>query len=188
MKMNKVPKEFDKMCFSIVTNSRTLDLKARDPANRIKWVNYLGALLIQKREKYREQRENFHKTYFNKEKIEEIWNTDIFPHWDNHWDYRLKRPKHKKYQNFVKAVRAFCCCKAKTNEEVYEVQREHSEMFPIKTPLLHTLWKYGLPNNSRKTLWPIVIGNALGITPVLYEMYNKKKKELASIHKMPYSL
>jgi hypothetical protein len=61
-------------------------------------------------------------------------------------------------------------------------------MFPIKTPLLQTLWKYGLPATSRKTLWPIVIGNALGITPTLYDMYNKRKKEIPSIHKMPYPL
>ena len=49
MRMNKVPKQFDSMCFSIVTNSRTLDLKARDSETRAKWVNYIGALLIQKR-------------------------------------------------------------------------------------------------------------------------------------------
>jgi hypothetical protein len=49
MRMNKVPKQFDSMCFSIVTSDRTLDLKARDPDNRAKWVNYIGALLIQKR-------------------------------------------------------------------------------------------------------------------------------------------
>jgi hypothetical protein len=72
---------------------------------------------------------------------------------------------------------------------VYEVQAgQYDDRFPIKTPLLETLWKYGLPASSRKTLWPIVIGNALGITPVLYDMYNKRKKELPSIHKMPYSL
>jgi hypothetical protein len=52
-------------------------------------------------------------------------------------------------------------------------------MLPIKTPLLQTLWRYGLPPNSRKTLWPIVIGNALGITPILYEMYSKKKKSIS---------
>ena len=38
------------MCFSIITSKRTLDLKAKDTATRAKWVNYIGALLIQKRE------------------------------------------------------------------------------------------------------------------------------------------
>lgn len=46
MRFNKVQKEFDSMCFSIVTKSRTLDLNARNPDSRAKWVNYLGAVLI----------------------------------------------------------------------------------------------------------------------------------------------
>ena len=29
------------------------------------------------------------------DQIEEIWNTEIFPHWDDHWDYQKKRPKVK---------------------------------------------------------------------------------------------
>lgn len=159
------------MCFSVVTKVRTLDLNARSPDNRAKWVNYLGSLLIQRRENLRKQREAVFRSYFNKEKIEEIWNTDIFPNWDSHWDYRLKRPREKKYHTFMKKMRKFCCCCFSKNsrEEVYEVQEgQYENMLPIKTPLLQTLWKYGLPYNSRKTLWPIVIGNALGITPTLY--------------------
>lgn len=49
MKYNKVPAQFDPMCFSIITGKRSLDLKAKDPETRSKWVNYIGALLIQKR-------------------------------------------------------------------------------------------------------------------------------------------
>lgn len=69
MKMNKVSKDFDSMCFTVVTKARTLDLNARNPDNRAKWVNYLGALLIQKRENLRKQREAVFRSYFNKEKI-----------------------------------------------------------------------------------------------------------------------
>jgi hypothetical protein len=38
------------MCFTIVTKTRTLDLKAKDADVRAKWINYLGAILIKKRE------------------------------------------------------------------------------------------------------------------------------------------
>jgi hypothetical protein len=51
MKHNKVVLQFDEMCFSIITTKRSLDLKAKDTSTRAKWVNYIGALLIQKREK-----------------------------------------------------------------------------------------------------------------------------------------
>ena len=30
-------------------------------------------------------------------KIEELWNTEIFPEWDRHWDYKNKKPKEKSY-------------------------------------------------------------------------------------------
>jgi hypothetical protein len=122
MRMNKVSKDFDSICFTIVTKTRTLDLNARNPDSRAKWVNYLGALLIQRRESHRKEREAAFRSYFNKDKIEEIWNTDIFPNWDSHWDYRLKRPKQKKYQTFLKKLKRVCCCSEDNRDEVYEVQ------------------------------------------------------------------
>ena len=46
----------------------------------------------------------------------------------------------------------------------------------VKTSLLDTLWKLGLPSNSRKTLWPLVIGNNLAITPTMIEEVKKRKR------------
>lgn len=69
MKKNKVPIEFDRFCFSIVTfnrfdqkkkkknlkliykKKRSLDLKAVDIKTRIKWVKYLKHYLVEKRDK-----------------------------------------------------------------------------------------------------------------------------------------
>ena len=56
-----------------------------------------------------------------------------------------------------------------------------------KQPLLVALWKYGLPEASRKTMWPLVIGNNLKINKELYEIYEDKRKSIISIQKMPYS-
>lgn len=56
MRMNKISRDFDPMCFTIVTKHRTLDLNARNPDNRAKWVNYLGAFLIHRRENHRKER------------------------------------------------------------------------------------------------------------------------------------
>ena len=39
----------------------------------------------------------------------------------------------------------------------------------IKSSVLDTLWRLGLPHNSRKILWPLVIGNNLAITPGIVE-------------------
>lgn len=67
MKKNKVPIEFDKFCFSMVTKNRyrfvisniktklilkrSLDLQAGDIKTRIKWVKYLKHYLVEKRDK-----------------------------------------------------------------------------------------------------------------------------------------
>lgn len=50
MRKNKVPTNFDSLCFTITTTQRTLDLKARTTKERGKWINYLRAILIQRRE------------------------------------------------------------------------------------------------------------------------------------------
>lgn len=39
------------MCFTIETTHRTLDLKAKTNKERAKWLNYIRAVLIKKREK-----------------------------------------------------------------------------------------------------------------------------------------
>ena len=82
MRANKVPSVFDSMCFSIITRKRSLDLKARDSETRAKWVNYIGALLIQNRENRRIKVEAEFQLHFSKEKIEDKWNTEIFTNWD----------------------------------------------------------------------------------------------------------
>ena len=70
-----------------------------------------------------------------------------------------------KYEIVHNVLKGFCC--GSTNEEVYDIQKD-SRFFSLKSPLLSTLWKFGLPETSRTTLWPIVIGNPLGLTPALY--------------------
>ena len=97
MQKNKVPEHFDSLCFTIGTVYRTLDLKAKTNKERAKWVNYIRAILIQRRENRKEEIEKNHQITLSREKIEEIWNTDIFPHWDKHWDYKSKKPKQKSY-------------------------------------------------------------------------------------------
>lgn len=39
-----------------------------------------------------------------------------------------------------------------------------------KSMLLINLWKFGIPNVIRKSIWTLVIGNSLEITPNLYEI------------------
>ena len=44
----------------------------------------------------------------NNDLIEELWNNDIFPHWDYHWDYKHRKPKEKGY--IARGLEAICSC------------------------------------------------------------------------------
>lgn len=46
LRKNKVPAEFDELCFSIIAKSRTLDLKAETVDIRCKWVQYFKNRII----------------------------------------------------------------------------------------------------------------------------------------------
>jgi cytohesin/brefeldin A-inhibited guanine nucleotide-exchange protein len=51
------------------------------------------------------------------------------------------------------------------------------EIVKDKDNLLINIWKKGVPNWVRKTIWPILIGNKLEIT---MELYSKLKGEIIS--------
>jgi hypothetical protein len=44
--------------------------------------------------------------------------------------------------------------------------------------VLEGLWKHGLPKASRKTLWPLIIGNSLSLSPIMVEDLKKRKKNV----------
>lgn len=58
-------------------------------------MNYIRAILIRRREDRIELLEGQIQKKMSPEQVEEIWNTEIFPHWDDHWDYKKKKPKVK---------------------------------------------------------------------------------------------
>lgn len=134
MKKNKVPLQFDPMCFTIETLYRTLDLKAKTNKERAKWLNYIRAVLIKRREARIEELEAAVNPNMTRGYIEEIWNTEIFPHWDRHWDYKNKKPLVRNV--LVRGIEAICCCwksKPKTSDGLED---EGNHGLEIKTTKL----------------------------------------------------
>ena len=43
-----------------------------------------------------------------------MWNTEIFPLWDKHWDYKNRKPKEKGY--IARGIEAICSCWTKSNQ------------------------------------------------------------------------
>lgn len=203
---NKVPSEFDSKIVSIVAVKRTLDLKAPTVEIRAKWERYFRLTLVKKKEQLIEKKNN--KRAQEKEKLSEIWKIDILPNWEFHWDYQRNKPrgfdqikngrlsnKTKKTQtNEHKGIAGFFSflwkkSKASPNknkhlvlDEVDETENELRQIARTKSLLLVTLWKRGIPDWLRKTLWPICIGNQLEITENLYAVLQTQAKNFSSMN------
>jgi hypothetical protein len=105
-----------------------------------------------------------------------MWNNDIFPFWDRHWDYKHRKPKEKGY--IARGLEAICSCwvDSKKNDDLN--QKSSSSGITIGNNLLESLWRYGLPPASRKTLWPLIIGNNLALNPMMIEDLRKRKRSI----------
>lgn len=133
--------------------------------------------MIQRREKKREQLEDKFASTINNEIIEDMWNTEIFPFWDRHWDYKRRKPKEKGY--IARGIEAICSCWSDSKKNDGLSEKSTNSGLNIKTNILESLWKHGLPPASRKTLWPLIIGNNLAINPMIVEDIRKRKKNIA---------
>lgn len=210
LKRNKAPQEFDNLIFSIESERRTLDLQAPDPKVRAKWEEYFRFMLIQRKERDREQIQKMKDSRRkDRERISEIWKTDILPNFHQHWDYETHRPKgvqemrsgKLKDKRPTKAITSskkpklkksstfasiFLCKSKRRSPSPTPVRSENDENIMIedadsdeedlrnmcknKSLLLFHVWRLGIPDWLRKTIWPITIGNRLEITPTLYEI------------------
>ena len=111
-----------------------------------------------------------------------MWNTEIFPLWDRHWDYKQRKPKEKGY--IARGLEAICSCWTDTKKHDNLNEKTSHSGLVIKNNLLESLWKHGLPPSSRKTLWPLIIGNNLSITPVIVDEIKKRKKKVPEFKSM----
>jgi cytohesin/brefeldin A-inhibited guanine nucleotide-exchange protein len=50
MQKNRIAEDFDMFCFSIITTYRSIDLRVSELEIKSKWINYLRAVIINRRE------------------------------------------------------------------------------------------------------------------------------------------
>ena len=103
-----------------------------------------------------------------------MWNNEIFPLWDRHWDYKLRKPKEKGY--IARGLEAICSCWNDSKKQDSSAAKSNNSGLTINNNLLEALWRHGLPPASRKTLWPLIIGNGLELAPIIIEDIRKRKK------------
>jgi hypothetical protein len=175
-------------------------LKACDPPTRLKWERYFRLILLQKKEEQLLEKKNPRRV-FEKEKISEIWKVDILPNWEAHWDYRntkpkgfsvmqskgknMEAPKGNGFWSFFKRGRKSESPNKSQNlkgekhlvlDEMDDTDFELTRICKNKSLLLVTLWKKGIPDWLRNTLWPICIGNQLEVNQFLKSIMTRLLK------------
>ena len=98
MQRHKIPVEYDNHCVSIMTPTRTLDLRYDDPKVIQVWVDKIR-LIIRLNQEAKEQieQESFEKSRGQRAEcrvvIESVWKNEILLNWGSYWDpanYKLK--------------------------------------------------------------------------------------------------
>ena len=184
------PKEEDNQnnFITIICNKDQIDLKSTNTIKGLKWYKSLKTLLYNSKKKNKNKNKENNKMEENKirDEISSIWNNYIFGKWEIYGNYFLfkcldhsnclndllfegkiqtstiktdfyedkKMPLLKIINNFIKEVKDKL---SKKDERTLE----YNEFL--------NLCQIGLPNNYRKQIWPLIIGNKCGITTSFYE-------------------
>ena len=179
---------------SILSNKEQLDLKSEDMIKCIKWFKALKCCLIEhrKHKKSKDIKALDEEQNKVKEEIESIWNFYILKKWDTYGNYLLfKCLDHAnllsdlnfdgKNQStikidifedkklvFLKVINNFL---KEVKEKLSKKVLEYNEFF--------VLCQLGIPDFSRKKIWPILIENKCGLT---YSLYNTLKEMITQIN------
>lgn len=188
LKKNKVPAEFDGLCFSIIAKDRTLDLKAESIDVRCKWVQYFKGRIIQVKEQIQKESRNKEFRYFFLSRASQIWQQEIYQNIDLYWNYQKREPH---YINDLRAGKIQLKLNnqsmndfwknifhQKTSQKQTEVTQEIDQLISKlnqnKNYLLINLSKLGSPDWVKQSLWELYIGNSLQISQKLYNILLQK--------------
>ncbi len=114
-----LPPQDDSFCFSISTDTRTLDLRKDDENICKKWFNALKLLTKKCRSmKELKQNKNFVNNNYKKrqEIIGDIWKTEIIPNWSIYRDLIIPSSK---YKNDISKENTLNSGAQKKNKEKY---------------------------------------------------------------------
>lgn len=175
---NKVRKDLEPNCFSIVGIKRTLDLKHENVETTKLWFKAVKDLIA----KYQADEKLKKKTLKSSSTliINEIWKSMILPDWGRYRYYLLKEYKEKnngKRKIGKKEIKNSDENKYNynSNGNIVKLNSNNEKAFmnsleEDKRNIIY-LWSLGIPDFLRSKLWRILIGNSLNINEILFAKY-----------------
>ena len=173
---------------TILSNKEQVDLKSEDMVKCVKWFKALKCCLTKhrKHKKPRDIKALDEEQNKIKEEIESIWNNFILKKWETYGNYFLfKCLDHAnflpdlnfdgKYQTSTIKIDIFEEKKIVFSKVINNFLREVKEKLSRKDDKVleynefFVLCQLGMPDFTRKRIWPILIGNKSGLTHLLYK-------------------
>jgi len=185
------PKEEDNQnnYMSILCNKEQIDLKSTNIIDGLKWYKSLKALFFENKIKNKNNNKNENNKIENnkiKEDITFIWKNYILEKWEIYGNYFLfKCLDHSNYlpdlyidgkpQTSSIKIDCFEDKKIPLSKAINTFLKEVKDKLSKKDDRIleynefFNLCQIGLPNNYRKKIWPLLIGNKCAITFTFYE-------------------
>ena len=183
---------------SIITSNKSFCIKAEIQEIALSWFKALKSLVIKNKNKNKNNDNDKNKNKINmiKFQVKNIWYTLILPNWNIYGNYL-----NYKIQNKINYLKEKQIIKRDNNINIFSkniVLLEEKTTFSIddrnkfiieaKNKIINNnyleydefiyFYNFGLPSKLRGKIWSLLIGNPLGITQKLYNIY---KKQISSI-------
>ena len=181
---------------SIITSNKSFCIKAEIQEIALSWFKALKSLVIKNKNKNKNNDNDKNKINIIKFQVKNIWYTLILPKWNIYGNYL-----NYKIQNKINYLKEKQIIKRDNNINIFSkniVLLEEKTTFSIddrnkfiieaKNKIINNnyleydefiyFYNFGLPSKLRGKIWSLLIGNPLGITQKLYNIY---KKQISSI-------
>ena len=182
LKSNPNEEPFSDNFVSLIFESEQLDLMSDNLDSAMKWYKAIKNLLMLNKNRNKPINDNTTITQFEieiKQLIDNIWEF-ILNKWNIYGGYlSIKLMERNIYSNntSLKIINQFDIKKfTDKNIKTFlkSIETKLSKEKEIEYSDFINLYYIGLPNQTRKTLWQILIGNSCGITKNTYETYKRK--------------
>ena len=178
---------------SIITSNKSFCIKAEIQEIALSWFKALKSLVIKNKNKNKNNDNDKNKNKINmiKFQVKNIWYTLILPNWNiygNYLNYKIQNKiNYIKEKQIIKRDNINIFSKnvdLLEEKTTFSIDDRNKFIFEAKNKIINNnyleydefiyFYNFGLPSKLRGKIWSLLIGNPLGITQKLYNIYKKQ--------------